>query len=142
MSKNYSINEGNKIGYMPTVFGASGNSIVEKKLVASGDITKGQLVEVSDNLTVKVATAGSDKVIGVAMFDAKDGQPIVVDAEGLFRITAAANITAPAVLSAAADGKVITQTAGVPGTSFPTPKVGVALSDALLGEDVIMKFTH
>lgn len=140
MSKNYSVNDGNKIGYMPTEFGSTG-AIVEKKLVAGAAITKGQLVEVMGDLSVRPSSAGSSNVIGVAMFDAALGAPVVVDCEGLFRVTASANITAPAVLSAAANGQVVTQTAGTPGTSFPTPKVGTALSTALSGADVLMKFS-
>lgn len=136
----YKVAEGDKIGFLPSEFGTNGQ-LVERKFVAAGAISKGQLVEVSDNLTVKAATAGSDKVVGVAMFDADDGGNIAFEAEGLFKLKAGAAITAPAVLSAGASGTVVPQTAGVPGTSFPTKSVGVALTDAAQNDYVYVKFS-
>ena len=84
----YNVNEGNQIGYMPTEFDANGN-LVEQKLVADGDLTAGQVVYVSDEMKVKATAAASAAVLGVAMFDAKNGEPVAVECEGLFKLTAA-----------------------------------------------------
>lgn len=144
----YFVNEGNKIGAMPTEFGVDGNggtTLVEKKLVAGEAIKKGQLVAVYDAWTVKVATAATgDYVIGVAMFDAANGDPVVVETEGLFKLTAGGSITAPALLSPADDGKVVTATAPtVSGGAYVagTKVVGVALNDASSNGAVYVKFT-
>lgn len=134
----YFVNEGNKIGAMPTEFGVDGNggtTLVEKKLVADGAITKGQLVMVSDDFTVKTCTAAAGKYcIGVAMFDAADGAPVVVETEGLFKLTAGGSITAPAELAPADGGKVVTASSG-------DKVVGVALNDASSDGAVYVKFT-
>lgn len=143
----YFVNEGNKIGYLPTEFGATG-ALVEKKLIADGDLTKGDVVVISDAFKVKKATAAtSNFVIGVAMFDAKDGEPVSIECEGFFKMTAGAAITAPAIVSAGDAGKVVTQTAGSQLTSgqytyTPASKpIGIALSDATAdGDAVYVKF--
>lgn len=131
----YFINEGNKIGFLPTEFGATGNSMVEKKLVAGADITKGQVVVISDALTVVPSSAPSKFVLGVAMFDAKDGKPVSVETEGLFWLTASAQITAPAEVESSTDGKVIT----VDGT--PDKVIGIAITDAASDGLVCVKFS-
>lgn len=140
--KNYFVNEGNKIGQMPTEFGSTG-LMVEKKLIADGDISKGDVVVVSDSWKVKKGTAATSAfVLGVAMFDYKNGDEVVVETEGLFIMTAGAAITAPAILSAGDAGKVVTQTAGVAGTSFPSKAIGIALCDATAdGDPVFVKFS-
>lgn len=107
MGKDYFINEGNKIGYLPTEFGTNGQ-ILEKTLKAGADITKGQVVILSDALTVVPSSAPSKFVLGVAMFDAKNGEPVAVETEGLFKMTASAAITAPAEVEASTAGKVVT----------------------------------
>lgn len=144
----YFVSEGNKIGYLPTEFGSTG-ALVEKKLVADGDIAKGDLVVVSDAWKVKKATAATAAfVIGVAMFDAKDKEPVSVETEGLFKMTAGAAITAPAILSAGDAGKVVTQTAGSQSGTTPfaytaaTKAIGIAISDAAAdGDPVYVKFS-
>ena len=65
MAKDYLINEGNQIGYMDASFDDNLN-LVQKKLVAGAKITKGQVVYVSDEMTVSPTTAASKAVIGVA----------------------------------------------------------------------------
>lgn len=129
----YFINEGNKIGYLPTEFGESGNSIVEKKIVAAVDIKKGQLVAITGDLEVSVASSASTTVIGVAMIDAKAGEPISVECEGLFKLVASAPITAGAKLSPANLGKVVTATTG--------QVVGFALNTAGTDGAVYVKFS-
>lgn len=135
MAKNYLINEGNQIGYMDASFDANLN-LVNKKLVAGANITKGQVVYVSGDMTVSPTTAASKAVIGVAMFDAKSGDPIAVECEGLMKLTASAAITAGSQVESAAGGKVAT----VGGTV--TKVIGIALSAASKdGDDVIVKFS-
>ena len=135
MAKNYLINEGNQIGYMDASFDANLN-LVNKKLVAGANITKGQVVYVSGDMTVSPTTAASKAVIGVAMFDAKSGDPIAVECEGLMKLTASAAITAGSQVESAAGGKVAT----VGGTV--TKVIGIALSSASKdGDDVIVKFS-
>lgn len=135
MAKDYLINEGNQIGYMDASFDTNLN-LVQKKLVAGADITKGQVVYVSGDMIVSPTTAASKAVIGIAMFDTKANEPIAVECEGLMKLTAAGAITAGAQVESAADGKVAT----VGGTV--TKVIGIALSSAASdGDDVIVKFS-
>lgn len=132
MGKNYLINEGNQIGYMDASFDENLN-LVNNKLVAGADIEKGQVVVVSDAFTVIPSDGTSKAVLGVAMMDVKAGEPIAVECEGLMRLTAAATITAPAEIEAAANGKVKTAAEG--------KVIGVAISDATADGDVIVKLS-
>lgn len=130
MARDYLINEGNQIGYMDASFDENLN-LVNKKLVAGADVTKGQVVYVSADMTVSPTTASSPAVLGVAMFDTKAGEPIAVECEGLMKLTAASTITAGAKVTSAAGGKVAAGSENV---------IGVALSDATADGDVIVKF--
>lgn len=127
----YLVNEGNQLGYLPTEFGAN-QAIIEKKIVAGADIVKGQVVELTDSLTVAPTSASSANVLGVAMFSAKTGEPVGVETEGLFRLKAASAITAPAKVTSAAGGKVATGTENI---------IGIALNDAGTDEYVYVKFS-
>lgn len=130
----YNVNEGNQIGYMPTEFDASGK-LVEQKLIADGDLTAGQVVYISGSMKVKATTAATSAVLGVAMFDAKSGEPVAVECEGLFKLTAAGTITAGAQVAAAAGGKVATAASGA-------NKIGIALNAASAdGDPVFVKFS-
>lgn len=130
----YNVNEGNQIGYMPTEFDANG-SLVEQKLIADGDLTAGQIVYISGDMKVKATTAATSAVLGVAMFDAKNGEPVAVECEGLFKLTAAGAITAGAQVAAAAGGKVATAASGA-------NKIGIALNTAAAdGDPVFVKFS-
>lgn len=130
----YNINEGNQIGYMPTEFDQSGN-LVETKLVAGADLKAGQVVELSGSMEVSATTAASKKVLGVAMFDCKKGEPIAVECEGLFKLTASGAITAGAQVESAAGGKV-----AAAGTTV-TKAIGIALNTAADGDGVFVKFS-
>lgn len=127
----YLVSEGNQIGYLPTEFGEN-QSIMEKKLVAGADIVKGQVVEITGDLTVAPTSAASDHVLGVAMINAKAGEPVSVETEGLFRLKAASQITVPAKVASAANGKVATGTEKV---------IGTALNNAGTDEYVYVKFS-
>lgn len=131
MAKEYLINEGNQIGYMDASFD-SGLNLVQKKLVAGADVTKGQVVYISADMTVSPTTAASAAVLGVAMMDCKAGDPIAVECEGLFKLTAAGTIAAGAKVASAADGKVA---AGTENT------IGIALNAATADGDVYVKFS-
>lgn len=132
MAKNYLINEGNQIGYMDASFDENLN-LVNKKLVAGANLQKGQVVYISADMTVSPTTASSAAVLGVAMFDAKAGEPVAVECEGLMKLTASAAITAGAKVTSAAGGKVATGSENT---------IGIALSTASKdGDDVIVKFS-
>lgn len=132
--ENYFINEGNKIGALPAEFGEN-LDLEQKQLKASADILKGQVVEISGDMTVAPTTAASKKVLGVAMFDAKSGEPVAVECEGLFKMKASAAITAGAQVESAAGGAVAT--AGITVTKV----IGLALGDAAKDEYVYVKFS-
>lgn len=127
----YNINEGNQIGYMPTEFDQNG-SLVETKLVADGNLTAGQVVYLSAAMKVKATAAASAAVLGVAMFDAKDGDPVAVETEGLFKLVAAGAITAGSLVESAAGGKVATV------GQTPVKTIGIALNAASAADDIII----
>ena len=132
MAKDYKINEGNMIGAMPAEFDASTN-LQQKVLKASEDVKKGQVVVISGDMIVAPSTEASAKVLGVAMFDAKADEPVSVETEGLFSMTASGAITAGDKVESAADGKVA-KAAG-------TNAVGIAINSASNGGEVFVKFS-
>ena len=134
MAKDYKINEGNMIGAMPTEFDANTN-LRQKMIKVSADVKKGQVVVISGDMTVAPSSAASAAVIGVAMFDAKNGDPVSVETEGLFSLTASGAITAGAQVESAAGGKVATKGGTV------TKVIGIALNTASNGEEVFVKFS-
>jgi len=134
MAKDYKINEGNMIGAMPAEFDANTN-LQQKVLKASADVKKGQVVVISGDMEVAPSSAASAAVLGVAMFDAKEGDPVSVETEGLFRLTASGAITAGAQVESAADGKVATKGDTV------TKVIGIALNTASNGGEVFVKFS-
>lgn len=132
MAKDYKINEGNMIGAMPTEFDANTN-LQQKVLKASEDVKKGQVVVISGDMTVAPSTAASAKVLGVAMFDAKSGEPVSVETEGLFSMKASGAITAGDKVASAADGAVAKAT--------DANTVGLAINSASNGGEVFVKFS-
>ena len=131
MARDYLINEGNQIGYMDASFD-TGLNLIQKKLVAGADIQKGQVVYVSGDMTVSPTAGASAAVLGVAMLDCKAGEPVAVECEGLFKLTAAGTIAAGARIASAANGKVATGTENT---------IGVALNAASADGDVYVKFS-
>lgn len=130
----YKIGEGDMIGAMPAEFGTD-LQLNQKEIVASKDVKKGQLVEVSGDMTVAPTTKASAKVLGVAMFDAKSGEPVSVETEGLFKLIAGSSVTAGDVLESADAGKVAKAGATV------TKAIGIALNSASTDEAVFVKFS-
>ena len=130
---NYFINEGNKIGYVDTKFD-SGLNLQAKKLTASAAIVKGQLVKISGDMTVAPTAAATDPVIGVAMFDYKSGDEVVVETEGLVYLTAGGIITAGAYVGATTGGKCAT-------AGSTDRHVGIAISSAVADGACIVKLS-
>lgn len=130
----YKISEGNMIGALPAEFGDN-LALNQKIMKASSNVMKGQVVEISGDMTVAPTSAASKKVIGVAMFDAKAGEEIAVETEGLFKMKASAAITAGSQIESAADGAVAT--AG----STVTKIIGIAINTAVKDSDVFVKFS-
>ena len=130
----YKIGEGNMIGALPAEFGD--NTVLSQKIIkASADVKKGQVVMISGDMTVAPTTAASNKVLGVAMFDAKSGAPVSVECEGLFKLTASAAITAGAQVESAAGGYVATV------GDTPVKVIGIALNTAAKDGEVFVKFS-
>ena len=132
MAKDYKINEGNMIGAMPAEFDANTN-LQQKVLKASEDVKKGQVVVISGDMTVAPSTEASAKVLGVAMFDAKSGEPVSVETEGLFSMKASGAITAGDKVASAADGAVAKAT--------DANTVGIAINSVTNGGEVFVKFS-
>lgn len=153
-TKEYFVNEGNKIGYMDTAYGSEFNSSA-LKLVAGEDLIKGRAVYLSDSMTISMCDATHHDCIGVAMFDCKSGEECAIETEGLFKMIAADAITAPAKVTATSatissvsqKGVVTTATATTQDAStkvvtLGTATCGIALNDAAAAGDVVyVKFT-
>ena len=101
-------------------------------LKASADVLAGQVLEVTGDETVGVATAGSTKVIGVAFGDAKSGEPVAVSTEGLFSLVAGGAINAGDYVEADGNGGVVAQ------ATFDASKaVGKAINSAANAGDKV-----
>lgn len=130
----YKIGEGNMIGALPAEFGDN-VALSQKIIKASAGVKKGQVVAISGDMTIAPTTAASNKVLGVAMFDAAEGEPVSVECEGLFKLTASAAITAGALVESAAGGSVATV-----GTTV-VKVIGIALNTAAKDGEVFVKFS-
>lgn len=100
---------------------------------ASAPVTGGQLVEVTGDRTIGPAAADSAKTVGVAGFNAADGDEVVVYSGGVQRPIASGAIAAGDRVGAAADGKVATAA---------TVKIGTALAAAADGETTQIKLDN
>lgn len=96
---------------------------------ASATITGGQLVIVSGSGTVGPGTAATHLWLGVAAFDAVNGDNLTVYTGGVQRILATGTVTAGQLVEAATGGTVATHTNGT--NDFNV--VGLALSTATAG---------
>lgn len=74
--------------------------------LASEDVTGGQLVAISGNVSVAPTSAATAAWRGVAAFDAKAGDQVTVLSGGVHTLASAGAIAAGAVVVAAADGTV------------------------------------
>lgn len=137
VTTNFYIGEGDNIGTMPAAWEQNNNSMIMKALKASANISKGQLLKVSGDLTVAPATAITDTVIGVAFADYKSGDPVVVTTEGLVYLTANAAITAGAFVGPATNGSCTT----VNVSNATEHHVGIALSNAAANGACIVKMS-
>lgn len=127
----YKIGEGNMIGALQAELGED-LAINQKVIKAGADVKKGQVVEITGDAVVSPTSASSAKVLGVAMFDAKAGEEVSVETEGLFKLVAGGTITAGAKVTSGTDGKVA---AGTDNT------VGIAITSATADEYVYVKFS-
>lgn len=110
---------------------------------ASADITGGTLVGVSGSGTVATATANQSSWVGVAAFDAKNGEKVLVHSGGVQRIVNSGGVTAGQILVAAASGQVAALAAVTTPTAADVTNtraiVGIALTTASSGEVVEVK---
>lgn len=136
----YKIGEGNMIGALPAEF-SSTLTLEQKQLKAGADMSKGQVVEITGDMVVSPTTAASDKVLGVAMFDAKNGEPVSVECEGLFKLIAGEAITAGDYVSSGAAGKVMKAVKGTVATDVAVNVIGIAISTAEKDKPVFVKFS-
>lgn len=127
----YFVGEGNKIGALPAEFGED-LALNQKMIKAGADVKKGQVVEITGDAVVSPTSGASAKVLGVAMFDAKSGEEIAVEAEGLFKMVAGGTIAAGSKVVSAAEGKVATGTENT---------IGIAITSATADEYVYVKFS-
>lgn len=140
----YKISEGNMIGALPAEFSFSSTltlTLEQKQLKAGADILKGQVVEITDDMVVSPTTAVSNKVLGVAMFDAKNGEPVSVECEGLFKLIAGEEIAAGDHVSSGAAGKVMKVVNGTVATGVAVNVIGIAISTAKKDKPVFVKFS-
>lgn len=103
---------------------------------ASAAIVGGQLLANSGVNSVAPAAAASLKWLGVAAFDAPNGEPVTIHVGGVQRLVASGAVTAGDQVAAAAAGQVATSaTASADGTL-----VGIALNTVANGAlvDVLM----
>lgn len=127
----YKIGEGNMIGALPAEFGED-LALNQTVIKAGANLKKGQVVEITDDAIVSPTSGSSAKVLGVAMFDAKAGEEVAVETEGLFKMVASATITAGSKVTSATDGKVATGTENT---------IGIAITSATADEYVYVKFS-
>ena len=95
-----------------TLHGAFGT---EMSYTASADILGGQLVQIASNGTVAPATASTQKVIGIALYDIPSGTIGAVRVAGVARVAnadAATAITAGAAVTAGALGGATAHSTG------------------------------
>lgn len=102
--------------------------------VTSDDVVGGQVVVVSGDNTVAPSSAATAAVVGVAAFDAKDGETVTVISSGVFTLTATGSVTAGESVAAATDGTVAAHS----GSDY-SEVVGVALSDSDADDKVLVK---
>jgi hypothetical protein len=113
---------------------------------ASATITAGQLVAVSGVSTVAAAGANALNWLGVAAFDAVNGDVVTVYCDGVQELVTTGTVTAGDLVVAAASGTVSTLAA----VSTPTAAdvtntraiVGVALTTATTGLKVQVKLAR
>lgn len=95
-----------------SVHGAFGTEVT---YTASADILGGQLVQIASNGTVAPATASTQKVIGVALYDIPSGSEGAVRVAGVARVAngdGATAITAGAAVTAGALGGAVAHSTG------------------------------
>lgn len=142
-TKEYFVNEGNKLGYMDRPKESDG--VRERYLKAGTDLHKGRFVHIDGDFTIKEGAVGK-AILGVAMFDATSGEECAVETEGCFKVEAGGAITAGARVASDANGKAVAYTAPTESSGTVTHTTseacGIALNKATQSGDIIyIKFT-
>lgn len=104
---------------------------------ASADVVGGQVVAVTGPGTVGPAGAASGAWVGVAAFNAKSGEDVVIKSGGVQRPLASGPVVAGEAVTTAAAGKVVTAAAPTALTF-----VGVAQTTAVDGAPVEIQFAR
>ena len=104
---------------------------------AGGTITQGAVVKLTGDFTVEVATAGTDKVVGVALQGADTGENLPVELNGaLLRAYAGGVITAGDPLNPTTAGDVIKE------VTASTDYMFIALEGAAASGDEVRILTQ
>lgn len=138
-TKEYFVNEGNKLGYMDRPKESDG--VRERYLKAGTDLHKGRFVHIDGDFTVKEGAVGKT-VLGVAMFDAKTGEECAVETEGCFKVETGGAITAGARVASDANGKAVAYTAPTESQGTVTHATSEACGIALNGASASGKFIY
>jgi len=94
---------------------------------AAQDVIAGRLVELQAAGSAQHAAAGSEKVLGVAMYDAATGEYFEVRSEGIVELEASSAVSVGSLLVADADGKVVAYSGS---SNNPNQVIGLAESDS------------
>lgn len=83
--------------------------IFGRSMFVDAEVTAGQLVKITGDESVSPATAGTDVVVGVAMFDGVAGDKITVElfCKGVVELVAGGTVTAGAEVAATTGGTVL-----------------------------------
>ncbi len=109
---------------------------VEVTLTASADITAGQTLVVTGQQTVGPAAGASAAYAGVAAFDAKSGEKVVVIGPAVHELTASGAVADGDLVTTASTGRVAAVGAE---PAFGTA-IGVALADAASNKVIVKTF--
>ena len=108
----------------------------EVTLVASADVTAGQTLVVTGQQTVGPAAGVSAAYAGVAAFDAKSGERVVVIGPAVHELTASGAINDGDLVTTASSGRV----AAIGGSPAVGTDIGVALADAASNKVIVKTF--
>jgi hypothetical protein len=104
-----------------------------------------QLVKMSSEGTVVLATAASDNILGVLLEGAKQGDRVSVgmlNGDGTYYVKAGAAITAGALLTSNASAKAVTASAASAGAVPTTTVIGTALNTVANADSLVAFVPH
>lgn len=120
------------------------NASGHKGYISTADIAKAVLVKLSSGQVV-VATAATDKVIGVTTQAASAGEIVdvrLLSAQGTSKYTAGGTVAVGDLLVATTAGKVVTATQATAGAQPTGVVVGRALEAAASGDEFEAEIAH